>query len=77
MHEPRIPSLRRKDPVGEGMTTHSSTFAWRLPMDREAWWATVYGAAESWTGLKRLSTASGERASPCLKSSLFCSSVGF
>ena len=26
------------------------------PMDRGAWWATVYGVAKSQTGLKRLST---------------------
>ena len=24
-------------------------------MDRGAWWAAVYGVAQSWTGLKRLS----------------------
>ena len=24
----------------KGMATHSSSLAWRLPMDREAWWAT-------------------------------------
>ena len=23
-------------------------------MDKAAWWATVYGVAKSWTGLKRL-----------------------
>ena len=25
------------------MATHSSTLAWRIPMDRGAWWATVHG----------------------------------
>ena len=27
-------------------------------MDREAWWAAVHGVAQSWTGLKRLSSSS-------------------
>ena len=31
----------------EGMATHSSILAWRIPMDRGAWWATVFGVAES------------------------------
>jgi len=25
------------------MATHSSILAWRIPMDRRAWWATVHG----------------------------------
>ena len=29
------------------MTTHSSILAWRIPMDRGAWWATVHRVAES------------------------------
>ena len=29
------------------MTTHSSILAWRIPMDRGAWWATVHGVTES------------------------------
>ena len=31
----------------EGMATHSSILAWRIPMDRGAWWATVFGVAKS------------------------------
>ena len=27
--------------------THSSILAWRIPMDRGAWWATVHGVAKS------------------------------
>ena len=30
-----VRSLRWKDPVEEGMATHSSILAWRVPMDRE------------------------------------------
>ena len=29
------------------MAIHSSTVAWRTPMDRGAWRATVYGVTES------------------------------
>jgi len=38
-------------PPKDGMVTHSSIFAWRIPMDRGAWSATVCGVAKSWTGL--------------------------
>ena len=31
----------------EGMATHSSILAWRIPMDRGAWWATVPGVPKS------------------------------
>ena len=31
----------------EGMATHSSILAWRIPMDRVAWWSIVHGVAES------------------------------
>ena len=31
----------------EGMTTHSSILAWRISIDRGAWWATVYRVAKS------------------------------
>ena len=27
------------------MATHSSILAWRIPMDKGAWWATVHAAA--------------------------------
>ena len=38
------------------MATHSSILAWRIPMDRGAWWATVYRVAKSRTRLKQLNT---------------------
>ena len=31
----------------KGMATHSSILAWRIPMDRGAWQATVYGVTKS------------------------------
>ena len=30
----------------EGMETHASILAWRIAMDRGAWWATVHGVKE-------------------------------
>ena len=42
MWETWVQSLSQEDPLEEGMTTHSSILAWRIPMDREAWWAIVH-----------------------------------
>ena len=47
----RVRSLGQEDPLEEDMATHSSIFAWRIPMDRGAWWATVHGVAKSQTRL--------------------------
>ena len=48
----QIGSLVGKDPLEEGMETHSSFLAWRiLWTDREVWWATVQRVAKSQTGL--------------------------
>ena len=33
------------------MATHSSVLAWRIPMDRVAWWAIVHGVEKSQTQL--------------------------
>ena len=51
MQEAWVRSLGCKDPLEEGMATHSSILAWRIPMDRAAWWATVHGVAKSRTRL--------------------------
>ena len=40
------------------MVTHSSVLAWRIPGTGGAWWAAMYGVAESRTQLKRLSSSS-------------------
>ena len=36
-----------EDALEEGMATHSSILAWRIPMDRGAWQATVHGVSKS------------------------------
>ena len=40
-----IPVLGRF--LEEGMAAHSSILAWRIPMERGAWWAIVFGVAKS------------------------------
>ena len=51
-----LQSLGQGDPLEEGMATHSSILAWRIPMDRRAWRAIVHGVTKSQTRLKRLIT---------------------
>ena len=46
VQETWVQSLGWEDPLKEGMATCSSILAWRIPMDRAAWWATVHGVAE-------------------------------
>ena len=46
-----VRSLSWEDPLEEEMATSSSILAWRIPMDRGAWWAIVPRAAKSWTQL--------------------------
>ena len=48
--------LGQADPLEEEMAIHSSILAWRIPMDRGAWWAAVHEVAKSQTRLKQLST---------------------
>ena len=47
MRETLVESLGWEDPLEEGMATHFSILAWRIPMDRGAWWAAVYGVTKS------------------------------
>ena len=56
MQETGVQSFGQEDPsVGweglleEGMATHSSILAWRIPMDRGAWRAIVHGVAKNRT----------------------------
>ena len=41
-----VQSLGHKDPLEKEMATHFSILAWEIPMDRGAWWVTVYGVAK-------------------------------
>ena len=43
MRETWVRSLGWEDTLEEGMATYSSVLAWRIPMDRGAWRATVHG----------------------------------
>ena len=49
MQETWVRYLDWEDPLEDSMATHSSVLAWRIPMDRGAWWATVHGVTKNWT----------------------------
>ena len=52
MRETWIQSLGYwEDPLEEGMATHSNILAWRIPMNKGDWRATVHEVAKSWTQL--------------------------
>ena len=41
-----VQSLGQEDALEKEMATHSSIHAWRIPMEREVWRATVHGLAK-------------------------------
>ena len=51
MWETRVWLLGWEDLLEEGVVTHSSILAWRIPMDRGSWQATVHGVTKSQTQL--------------------------
>ena len=58
MQEPQetsVQSLGREAPLEEGMATHSSILAWRIPWTEEPGKLVVHRVAQSWTQLKRFS----------------------
>ena len=59
----QVRSLGQEDPLEQGMATHSSILAWKIPMDREAWEAIIHRVAKSLSWLKWLST---HTCKPCL-----------
>ena len=51
MQETQVLSLGWEDLLQKEMATHSRILAWKNPMDRGAWWATVHGVVKSQTQL--------------------------
>ena len=56
MQETQVQSLRQNDPLEKGIATHSTGTPLQYsclenPMDGRAWWAAVYGVAQSQTRL--------------------------
>ena len=51
MQERQVRSLGQEDPLEEEMATHSGILAWKNPMDRGAWWATVQRVTKNRTRL--------------------------
>ena len=49
MRETWVPSLGWEDSLEESVAIHSSILAWRIPMDRGAWWATIHRVGKSQT----------------------------
>ena len=45
-------SLGGEDPLEEGMATHSSILAWRIPWTQGAWQATAHRISKSQSQLK-------------------------
>ena len=51
MRETLVGCLGWEAPLEKEMAPHSSTLAWKNPMDGRAWWATVHGITKSRTPL--------------------------
>ena len=52
-----VQALVWEDPLEKEMAIHSSTIAWKNPMDRGAWQAAVYGVAKSRTRLSHFTSS--------------------
>ena len=61
----RLPFHFSLSRIGEGNGNPLQCSCLENPRDGGAWWASVYGVIQSWTGLKRLSSSSS---SPVYKS---------
>ena len=48
LQETRVQTLSREGPLEKEMAAHSSILAWRIPMDRGVWQATVHGVTKKW-----------------------------
>ena len=49
MQEPQEIQVQSPSQEEEDVATHSSILAWRIPMARGAWQATVHRVAKNWT----------------------------
>ena len=49
-----VQSLGQEDPLEEGIATHSSILAWRIPLTEDGW-ATVHWGTKSEIQLEQLS----------------------
>ena len=56
MQETLVRFLGWDDPLEEDVVTHSWILAWRVPLDRGAWRATVHGVTKSQTRLTKHTT---------------------
>ena len=61
VQETRAQSLVWEDPLEQGMATHSSILAWRIPIDRGPQQATVHGVTKSQTRLSDYAHTQKER----------------
>ena len=64
-----IRNMGWEEPLEDGMATHSSILAWRIPTDRGAWQATGHKAPASQTQLTQLSAHTH---STCLLARTWC-----
>ena len=56
MQETPVQFLGQKEPLEEGIAIHSSILAWRILMDRGAWWETARGVPKESDMTEQLST---------------------
>ena len=63
-------SMGRGDALEDGMATHSSILAWKIPMDKWAWRTTVHRVTKTQTWLKCFSTQTHTSMCVCLVTQL-------
>ena len=72
-----VRSLGQEDPLEEGIATHPSILAWRIPWTEEPGWLQAIGS-QSWIRLKGLSTHMrsmqhrGDAGAPCRAAWVVC-----
>ena len=66
MWETQVRYLDWEDPLEKEMVTHSSTSAWKNPMDGGDWQATVHGLVKSRTRLSGFTSCLVDESCPTL-----------